>query len=448
VKKNSAKLTSGPVGKSLINMTGPMIIGIVSIIAFNLIDTFFVGQLGTVELAAMSFTFPVIFVIGSIALGLGVGASSVISRAIGEGNYHKVQRFTTDALTLSLLIVTFFVVIGIFTIDPLFRLLGATEKTLPLIRDYMMIWYPGVTFVIIPMVGNSAIRATGDTKTPSLIMVISASVNLILDPLFIFGIGSFHGWGLKGAATATVFARAVSMIFSVLILKFREKMITFEIPSFKTGIESWKKILYIGLPAAGTNMIIPFSMGIITRFVSVFGVEAVAALGVATRIESFSLTVIMALSSVIIPFVGQNFGAKNIRRIKKGVILSQRFAFFWGLLLSLLFFIFGLKIAEIFNSNALVIKDIRLYLLIVSSSYSFLGVLMISGSTFNGVNRPFPSAVLSLLRMVFLYVPLAYILSGFFGLSGIFIAAAVSNLIAGSLAFIWLKSDLKKIKIF
>jgi Na+-driven multidrug efflux pump len=275
-------------------------------------------------------------------------------------------------------------------------------------------------------------------------MVISASVNLILDPIFIFGIGSFSGWGLKGAATATVFARAISMIFSVWILKFREKMITFEIPSFKIGIESWKKILYIGLPAAGTNMIIPFSMGIITRFVAAFGVEAVAALGVATRIESFSLTVIMALGSVIIPFVGQNFGAKDMSRIEEGVGLSQKFAFLWGLMLTVFFLVFGGVIAGLFNSNTIVIKNIRLYLVFVSSSYSFLGILMINGSTFNAVGKPIPSAMLSALRMIILYIPLSYFLARIFNLRGIFIAASTSNFITGSLAYFWLKSELKK----
>lgn len=445
MKGNSAKLTNGPIGKSLISLTGPMIIGIVSIIAFNLIDTFFVGQIGTKELAAMSFTFPVVFVIGSIALGLGVGASSVISRAIGEGNSHKVQRFTTDALSLAILIVTFFVVIGLLTIDPLFRLLGASENILPLIKQYMIIWYPGVTFVIIPMVGNSAIRATGDTKTPSLIMVVSAVVNLIMDPLLIFGIGPFPRWGLEGAAAATVFARAVSMIFSILILKYREKMLTFDIPSFREGYESWKKILYIGIPAAGTNIIIPISMGVITRFVSIYGIEAVAALGVSIRIESFSLTIIMALSSVVIPFVGQNFGAKKIDRVKRSVTLSQRFAFFWGIVLTFLFLVFGASFAGLFNENPTVVLDIRLYLSVVSLSYCFLGMLMISGSVFNALNKPFPSAVLSALRMVILYIPLAFFLAKIFGLKGIFIAASISNFLAGSLAFYWLRVNMKKI---
>ncbi|GAH14310.1 unnamed protein product, partial [marine sediment metagenome] len=151
--QKNAQLTDGPVGKILIRLTIPMVIGIVSMVAFNLVDTFFVSRLGTLELAAMSFTFPVVLVVHSLAMGLGIGTSAVLSRAIGEGYHHKVQRLATDGLILSVLIVATFVIAGMATIEPLFRMLGANEKIIPLIKEYMRIWYIGVPFVIIPMVG-------------------------------------------------------------------------------------------------------------------------------------------------------------------------------------------------------------------------------------------------------------------------------------------------------
>ncbi len=231
-----------------------MMVGIIGMVMFNLVDTYFVGRLGKLHLAAMSFTFPVVMVLQSIALGLGIGASAVIARAIGEGDHHRVQRLTTDSLMLSFIIVVVFVVIGLATIEPLFRLLGAGEELLPLIKSYMRIWYIGVAFVVIPMVGNSAIRATGDTVTPSIIMLIAIAVNLGLDPLLIFGIGPFPRLELAGAAIATVIARATTMTISLLVLYFREKMIVLKMPSLKEGIDSWKKILYIALPAGGTRL--------------------------------------------------------------------------------------------------------------------------------------------------------------------------------------------------
>ena len=227
IRRRGTQLVEGSVTKTMIGLTLPMLVGILGMVAFNLVDTFFVGRLGTLELAAMSFTFPVVLVVSSIARGLGVGTTAVISRAIGEGDRHKVQRLTTDALLLSLLVVIGFVAVGLMTIEPLFRLLGAGEEVLPLIRRYMFIWYFGMPFVVIPMVGNSAIRATGDTKTPSMVMVAAMLLNLILDPLLIFEPGPFPRLELAGAALATASARAFAMVVSLYVLIEREGMITF-----------------------------------------------------------------------------------------------------------------------------------------------------------------------------------------------------------------------------
>ncbi len=174
---HNSKLTEGPIVPTLIKLTLPMILGIVSMVAFNLIDTMFVGRLGDDELAAISFTFPVVMVVGGIAMGLGIGISAVVSKAIGEKNQEKVIRFTTDGLLLALLIVAIFAIIGILTIDPLFTLLGVNDKIMPLVESYMSIWYLGVIFIIVPMAGNNAIRATGDTVTPSIIMITAAGIS-------------------------------------------------------------------------------------------------------------------------------------------------------------------------------------------------------------------------------------------------------------------------------
>jgi putative MATE family efflux protein len=434
-----AQLTQGAVGPLLAKLTLPMIIGILSIITFNLADTFFVARLGTDQLAAMSFTFPVVLIIGSLALGLGVGASAVISRAIGEGDSSRVQRLTTDALSLALLIVISVGAIGLLTIDPLFRALGAKEEILGYIRTYMSIWYWGVGFVVVPMVGNSAIRATGDTRTPSLVMMVVAVVNIILDPLLIFGIGPFPALGIAGAAIATVIARAIVFIVSVWVLVARENMISFARVPWSHIFNSWRAILYLGLPAAATQVIVPASLGVITRLVAAFGPEAVAAMGVASRIEALALTVIMALGSVLGPFVGQNWGAGEVNRVRLGIRLSQQFSMLFGVGIFALLVLFARPIAEIFSREPAVVEVIILYLTVVASSYGLQGVLQLSTTALNVLNKPFEAAGLSLLRMVGLYIPLALVGRYFFGLQGVFAAAAIASGIAGILAFIRLQ---------
>ena len=428
---NKALLVEGSIGKILVTLTIPMIFGMVGIIAFNLVDTFFVGRLGTRELAALSFTFPVVMVIGSLALGLGTGASAVISRAIGEQDTKKVRRLTTDALVLSVLLVGAFVFVGFLTIDPLFRLLGASPELLPLIRQYMVIWYPGMVFLVVPMVGNNAIRATGDTKTPAIIMLMAAVLNTLIDPLLIFGLGPFPRLELAGAAIATVIARAVTLAVALWVLHFRDRMTTLELPSLKAMSSSWKSILYIGLPTAGTRIIGPISIGVVTRLLASYGPEAVAGFGVAIRIEFFALTVIIALASVVGPFVGQNWGAGRLDRVTTGLKYSNRFSMVWGAAMLLVLGAAAGWIAPLFNDNPEVISTTVLYLMIVPISYGAHGVLHISNTALNVLQRPFHAAALIAGQMFLLYIPMAHLGSRAFGLWGIFAGIVIALCIGG-----------------
>jgi len=439
-----ARLIDPPVGGTLFRMTVPMIFGILAMVAFHLTDTFFVAQLGTNALAAMSFTFPVVFVIHSISMGLGVGVSAVVSRVIGSGDHDQVRRLTTDSLVLAMLVVGFFVATGLLTIDPLFRLLGATDEIVPLVKSYMRIWYTGVLFVVIPMVGNSAIRATGDTKTPSLIMVAAVTVNVILDPLLIFGIGPFPRMELAGAALATVFARATALLVSLWVLGRRERMLTLVLLPIRNLIRSWRSVLYIGLPTAGTNMIVPVALGIITRMVAEYGPQPVAALGVATRIDPFALAVIFALSASLGPFVGQNLGAGRYDRIKLAVLYSQRFAVGWGLLMLAVLALSARPIASLFSDTPAVVDTTVRYLRLVPIGYGLQGVLLLSNMALNILKKPLHAASLNLTQMFVLYIPLAFIGSRLMGVPGIFGAAAVANIVAGTAAFFWLRRVLAR----
>ncbi len=415
-----------------------MVLGILGIHAFHLVDTYFVGQLGTRELAAMSFTFPVVFTISGMALGLGLGASAVISRAIGEGDPAKVRRLTTDSLTLSWLVVVFFVSLGLLTIDPVFRLLGATSETLPLIRQYMMIWYPGMAFVVVPMVGNNAIRATGDTKTPSLIMLVAVWANGALDPLLIFGLGPFPRLELAGAALATVIGRSITFAVALWVLGRRERMLTLHFPGFRAIWASWRSILYIGIPSALTNIVIPLGIGIITRFVSGYGAAAVAAFGVATRIENLALIVVGALRSVLAPFIGQNAGAKRFDRVRRAVTLGHRFALLWGAAMLVTLALVARPLASLFNDNPAVVDKIALYLWIVPVSYGLRGLLQLSTASLSVLRRPLDAAALMLIQVFVLYVPLALLGDRLLGLPGIFGAGGASYIIAGIAAYFWL----------
>jgi len=402
------------------SMALPMFFGIVGMIAFNIIDTYFIGRLGTLELAAISFTFPVVYVIGSVALGLSFAATALISRAIGERNPEKVKRLTTDSLVLSLIIVGTLISIGFITMDRLFGMMGASREELSLIRDYMTFIYPGVLFVVIPMVGNGAIRATGDMKTPAMIMGVAVLVNLILDPILIFGLGPFPRLELTGAAIATVISRAITLIFSVSILHFREHMIAFNFPGIREVWQSWKKILYIGVATAGTQAVYPLGVGFILRIISTYGQEAVAAFGLATRIEAFALVIMMALSTAINPFIGQNIGAGKFERVTDGVRFVNRFALKWGIIAAVALALTAKPLSSVLNSDAEVILIVSLFLWIIPISYGLFGIMMVSNSSLNVLHRPLHATAIAFIQMFVMFIPLAFLGSELFGIIGIF----------------------------
>lgn len=430
-------LTEGPVGKQLLTLTIPMVWGVFAIIAFNLVDTYFVGQLGTAQLAAMSFTFPVVMTFGSLAMGLGVGASSVIARAIGEGDMSRVQRFTTNSLTLAVTAVIVFVCLGLLTIDPLFKALGAGPDTLPYVRDYMRIWYFGMVFLVVPMVGNSAIRAAGNTLTPSIIMTLSAAVNIVLDPLLITGALGFPRLEIQGAAIATVIARATTLVAALLVLRFKENLLSTQFPDLNETLWCWKDILTVGLPAAASSMITPISIGVITSFLAIHGPAAVAGFGVASRLESFALITVLALSASMGPFVGQNWGAQKIGRVRLALRQSFLFCMGWGLLMAVGLGLGGRVLSMLFNQDPNVIAVATQYLWLVPISYGAAGIIQVSSAAFNAMGKPVPSIVMTVVRMFVLYIPLAYIGSRVAGPTGIFAAALVSNLGMGLGAYWW-----------
>ena len=436
----SAKLTQGPVGPHIVKLALPMIWGVFAIIAFSLADTYFVAQLGTRELAAMSFTFPVVMALGNMAMGLGTGAASVIARALGEGNRRRVQRLTTDSLILAVLIVALFALMGLLTIDPLFTALGAGPEILPLVRQYMEIWYLGVTFLVIPMVGTSAIRALGNTAVPSLIMTVAAGVNIGLDPLFIFGVGSMPGLGLRGAAIATVISRATTLIAALAFLHFRERMLLFTRPQLPILYRNWQQILHVGLPAAATNLIAPLSIGLITNLIAHYGPEAVAGLGVASRVEAFGFIVLIAVAASMGPFAGQNWGAQQYGRVQQAIRFCLIFCLGWGIFLAVVLGTNASTIAAAFDPDPQVVATAAQYLTWVPLSYGAVGVLLTLSNSFNAIGKPLPSMVMMLMRTLVLYVPLAYLGSLLFGIQGVFIAACLTNIGVTLGAFIWVRS--------
>lgn len=432
-----AKLTEGSVGRHLVNMTVPILFGITMMMAQSIIDAWFLGKVGDHALAAFSFGFPILMVITSVAIGLGAGTSSVVARAIGAGDHQRARRLATDSLLLSFMITATMAAIGILTIDPLFKILGAPADMIPMIRSFMTILYGGVPFLVVGMVGTSSMRATGDTVLPGKLMMAGALLNVILDPIFIFGVGPVPAMGLDGAATAALMARGMMFLGTIYFMVYRLDMVTFNMPKLDVLKKSWADILHVGLPAAGTNAIIPVAMTLITAMIARYGPEAVAGFGVASRIESLVLVIFYALSSVIGPFVGQNLSACKGQRIQRSLRLTALFCIGAGILIAALLALAADHVPALFSQNPDVTDVTRLFLWIAPISYGAYGVVMVMNAAFNGLGKPMPAVYISAIRMMILYLPLAIIGRQWFGIAGIFAAYAIANILSGLLSYLW-----------
>jgi putative MATE family efflux protein len=425
------------VGSALFRLLLPMIPGTLSIVLFNLADTFFVGQLGAVPLAAMSFSFPVVLITGGLSMGLGIGTTAHVSRALGSGDRDRARLISSQAHLLAFLIVLVLAIAGLLTIEPLFRSLGADAETLPLIRTYMTIWYFGLPFVVIPMIGINVLQATGDTKTPGLVLTLSVVLNIVLDPLLIFGIGPFPQLGIAGAALATVVSRASSFVIVGAVIIRREKLLTPRMGGLGSMVREWGEVLFIGIPAAATNILLPISQGIVTRLVSDFGTEAVAGFGAATRVESFALVLVLSLSMIITPFIGRNLGAGRADRVRLAHLRGSQFSLVWGVVVLAVFLVAAGPVASLFNDNPQVIGVTALYLRIVAVSYGILGVVNITSAALNGLRNPLRAAAVAAVRLFVFYVPLALLGRALLGLEGIFWGAAAGNMLGGLAAWFW-----------
>lgn len=429
-------LTQGDERQLLVQMTLPMIWGIFAILSMNLADTYFVGQLGTAELAAMGFTFPVVMITTSLAFGIGTGAASLVSRAIGSQSTELVQSYTTQSILIAFILAMLVALGGWLSIDSLFLLLGAPEHLLHLIHQYMDIWYLGSFLLVVPMVGNAAIRAAGNTKLPSYVMISVAVVNFVLDPMLIFGWFGLPALGLQGAALATLISNAIALLIGLYVLKFKFDFLTLE-HCYHNVWARWKSILTLAIPASATNLIAPIAVAITTALVAPYGSDAVAGFGVASRIESFMLIIFLALSTILTPFAGQNWGANRFDRLQRTISLVFRFSMLWGLAVAILLWLVADPVIHLFSRDPEVVTAARWYLWLVPITFGLLGVVMMTSSIANGIGNPKPALWMTLTRLLLLYLPLALLLFPRLGLTGLYMATAIANFVVGVAAMRW-----------
>ena len=408
-KHDRKNLLGNDVGQTLVAMTIPTTIGTISLILFFIADTWFISLLGTRELAAYGFTFPASMFFAFIGVGIGIGTSALVARQVGGGRHDAAARIAFSSTLLGFAVGVAAALPAIAGIDFLFRNMGATEDVRGPIREYMTLWYCGMPLLMMQFAITASLRGCGNTAAYGKLMVAGAIINALLDPLFIFGPGPFPRLEMTGAAAASLVSWMATVGLSMYILRGEEGIWRVEWPGLQSLLAQWKEHLKLSMPAAAANAVTPVAIGIITATLATYGSEAVAGFGVVSRVEQFSIILVLGLSTSLPPFLSQNLGAGRADRVREALRLSFRFILIWQLIVYLIVGVAAGTVAAVFTDDQTVTSIIRSFLWILPASYGCQGLMVLTSSAFNALHAPRQALIMSLMRFFMFYLPCALI---------------------------------------
>lgn len=436
--------TEGSIVSHMIYLSIPIVLGLLSLMLFQIIDAYFVAHLGTAELAAMSFIFPVSYVILNVGVGLGVGATSIISKAAGTHDLEKTALASTGAMLMALILGCGFSFLGLMTIQPLFELMGADSVVLVHVRNYIWIWYLGLPLLLFSMIGTRACRSWGEARLSGMAMIMGSLLNAALDPLFIFGYWGFPEMGIAGAAWATLVSWLASALFTLYLVGPRLKLFRVFSIAWYDLRNCWKRMLKIAVPAMVTNLMHPLATAVITTIMAIYGHAASAALGVGLRIEQMAMAIVFAMTASLPIIVAQNWGAGKWERSQEAIRKSFGFSLKLQLGIAVTMFLAAPWIAWAFSEDPLVIEHLVTLLRTLPVAYGMLGILLLSCSSFNAIHRPLLGTGLNGVRVLGCYLPFCVLGSWLGGVNGVLIGACTANIVAGVLAYLFVSQRLLK----
>jgi len=427
---------------TLWRQTWPMAIGVLALLGFQLVDSAFIARLGTAPLAAQSFTFPLSFLIIGIQVGMGIAIAALISRALGAGEQARAKRLSSLVLIAGGAVIAVLAVALWLLQVPLFQLLGADETALTYIRAYwgpqlFSAWLGALLYFM-----YSVFRAHGDTRMPGKMMVFSSLINLALDPLLIFGVGGWEGWGLPGAAWATAVAFFVGLLLTGAKLRRCQWATMDDIG--QEAVRSWRPFAGIAAPAMVSQLMPPLAAMLAIAAVAGLGDTQVAAWGLASRLETLSLMVILAMTMSLPPWLGRCYGAGDWGQIQQLMRLALKVAVIWQLSLGVLLALASPWVAMALAGNPEVQSELALLIRFMLPSYAALGVCMLVVSAGNALGWPLRAMLLSSARLFICYLPCLWLGAALFGWTGLAAGAAIGNLLAGLMAWVLLKRTLSR----
>ncbi len=428
--------------KAMYRLAWPVVVGMLVQVLYNITDTAFVGRLGADAIAALTFSFPLFFLMIAINSGIGIGMGSRISRMLGAKRESEAKNTALHGILISLVFAALVLVGGLLTLNPVFRLFGANNTVLPLAISYMGIIFMGSFFIFPSYVINSIFTAQGDTKTPVRVQIISLVLNIILDPIFIYPLG----FGVSGAAIASVISFALGLGLFIYYLR-KKSLFSIDFGSFRLSWNIIKSIFRVGAPASMMMILMSVYIMFINRFMAHFSTNHVAAFGIASRLESLAVMPIVAMSVALLTLVGMFYGAKEYKKLKYIIWYGIKVNVLFTSLIGLMFFIAPGIFLRIFTPDQTLLSIGSSYMRIEVFTFPLMAVAMSSSRVLQGMGYGLPGFIINLTRIVFVAVPLAYVFVYIigYGYLSIPVAMVTGGVASNIVALTWLTNRLGKL---
>ncbi|GAB6098250.1 MATE family efflux transporter [Halanaerocella petrolearia] len=442
--KRSERLGTEAITPLLLKLSIPSIIGMLLQALYNVVDSIYIGRLSKEALSALSLAFPIQMILIAIAVGTGVGTSSLISRLLGRGQAHKANNAAEHVIIITFIYGILVAIVGLLFSDDLIRLFTSDSTLIALGEEYIRIILIGSLALFFPIISNNILRGEGNTFIPMLTMVIGALLNILLDPFFIFGIGFLPKLEVAGAAYATVLSRLISGSFIAYILFYGDNQIDLKLSEFKFDFAIIKQIYQVGLPAMVMQFLASFMIAGVNKIVAHYSTTAIAVVGIYFRLQSFVFMPVFGLNQGYMPIVGYNYGHGNPNRMKETI---KSGVFMGGVFTIVGFIIFQLfpdELIKLFNTNPELLKIGPIALQRISLAFPIIGPTIIGSATFQALGQGIPSLTISFLRQIILLLPITYLLGQLYGLDALWFAFPIAELIGTIVTVIWLAITLKE----
>jgi len=423
----------------------PASIGTLFQTLFNVVDTFFAGTISPEALSALAKSFPIYFIIVAACVGVTVGGTSLIANSIGEKNKTKIHGYFTHTIIYGLIVSIIITSVGLFLAPHLFQLMGSEFEVIQLGLSYTNVVFSGSIVFILLVAINSLLHADGDTKTYRNVLILSFFLNILLNPLFIFGLGPVPSFGVSGIGIATVVAQSIGLIIVFIKASKSQRIENISLNDFKLNLKLLTNLFFQSAPISAALLLISVGNFIILSYIGIFGEFATAGYGSAARFEQILLLPVLGLNTAIISIIGQNFGSKNYSRVKESYFKAVVYGFTLMIISGLVIFISADKIVSIFSDNQEVISYGSLYLKISALIFPAYPIFFISNGFFMAIKKSSYSMYLNIIRNVILPIP-TILVAQFFdgGFDTFFWSYCFFNWMYVIFLFIYVKRYIKK----